>query len=67
MSDRVRRVAANEVAVEGKIFRQCVVELLDGRVKNYYTFVDELPFTEWLGGRIEIIDGAAWWNQKRLQ
>ena len=27
---------------------------MDDRVVNYYTFTDELPLTEWLGGTIEL-------------
>ena len=33
---------------------QGVVEIEDGRVVNYYTFTEELPMTEWLGGTIEL-------------
>lgn len=50
----LRRVAANRVIVDGARLRQCVVELQDGVVTDYYTFTDEVPFTEWLGGIIEI-------------
>lgn len=49
-----RRIAANWVIADGVKLRQCVVELQDGVVTDYYTFTDELPFTEWLGGIIEI-------------
>ena len=51
----IRRVAAHEVDVFGKeTLSMAVVEISEGRVVNYYTFSDELPMTEWLGGRIEI-------------
>lgn len=50
----LRRIAANWVIVDGVKLRQCVVELQDGVVTDYCTFTDELPFTEWLGGIIEI-------------
>lgn len=49
-----------------------VVEICEGRVVNYYTFSDELPMTEWLGGRIEIkknVDGSlsAYWQGTLLE
>lgn len=50
-----RRVAAHRVEVNGRTLNRCVVEIEDGRVVNYYTFTDELPLTEWLGGTIKII------------
>ncbi len=50
--ERYRRIAANEVLVDDLLLRQCVVELIDDRVVNYYCFKDELPMTEWLGSRI---------------
>lgn len=67
-----RRVAAHRVAVGDKELRQCVVEIQDGIVVNYYVFSDELPLTEWLGGLIEIKpddDGflTAYWNGKQLE
>ncbi|MGP1465009.1 MAG: hypothetical protein ACTTKJ_05245 [Prevotella koreensis] len=55
MRDDIRRVAAHEVDVCGEeLLHNAVVELSHERVVNYYSFADELPFTEWLGGRIEI-------------
>ncbi|MDO4159193.1 MAG: hypothetical protein Q4D41_01900 [Prevotellaceae bacterium] len=67
-----RRVASNRVVVNGKEYRQCVVEVQDGIVVNYYTFTDELPLTEWIGGLIDVKrdeEGIlrAYWGGKPLQ
>ena len=68
----LRRCGAHEVMLpEGEILRQAVVEIEEGRVVNYYEFRDELPMTEWLGGRIEVKrddEGIlrAWWQGKRI-
>ncbi len=51
----LRRCGAHEVLlVDGTVLQQAVVEMEEGRVVNYYEFRDELPMTEWLGGRIEV-------------
>ena len=68
----IRRVAAHEVNVYGnELLEMAVVEILKGRVVNYYSFSDELPLTEWLGGRIEIRkEGdclSAYWKGKKLK
>ena len=52
--EELRRVAANEVIIGEDKLIQAVVEIEEGRVVNYYEFRDELPLTEWLGGKIEI-------------
>ncbi|MBR4602663.1 MAG: hypothetical protein IKO37_08910 [Prevotella sp.] len=71
--ESIRRVAAHEVDVFGKeTLSMAVVEISEGRVVNYYTFSDELPMTEWLGGRIEIKkneDGSlsAYWQGTLLE
>lgn len=53
--ESVRRCGAHEVLLEeGRTLRQAVVEIVDGRVVNYFEFHDELPMTEWLGGVIEV-------------
>lgn len=49
-----RRVAAHRIEINGRTLNRCVVEIDNGRVVNYYTFTDELPLTEWLGGTITI-------------
>lgn len=69
----VRRVAAHEVDLcNERILNNAVVELSDGVVKECYTFSGELPFTEWLGGTIEIRRNSegepeAYWNGRRLE
>ncbi len=50
-----RRVASNRVIVGGRELRQYVVELSDGKVIGYYPFSEELPFTEWFPGVIELV------------
>ena len=72
MMEDIRRVAAHEVDVCGnEVLEMAVVEILDGRVVNYYTFTDELPMTEWLGGRIKIRkEGeclSAYWKGRKLK
>lgn len=67
-----RRVAANRVRIEDKELKRCVVEIEDGIVVNYYVFSGELPFTEWLGGLIEIMldekgNLVAFWNRVLLK
>ena len=32
----------------------CIVEIEDGEVKSFHQFTAEEPFTEWLGGTMEI-------------
>lgn len=67
MEEGIRKVAAHEVRVDGSVLIQAVVELKEGRVVNYYTFTDELPLTEWLGGVIEIRESKAYWNGRILE
>jgi len=50
----MRRVGAHYIKNGDTVLCQGVVEIDDGRVVNYYTFCDELPMTEWLGGIIEL-------------
>ena len=54
MEKQIRRVASNEITIEGETLRQYVVEIVDHRVVDYYSFQEELPFTEWLAGKIEL-------------
>ena len=50
-----RRCGGHRVVVSGDLtLFQAVVEIEEGKVVNYYTFEDELPMTEWLGGLIEV-------------
>lgn len=68
----LRRCGAHEVRLEdGTTLQQAVVEIVEGKVVNYFEFHDELPMTEWLGGVIEIRcddDGirSAFWNNRKL-
>lgn len=50
----MRRVGAHCIKNGDTFLKQGVVEIEEGRVVNYYTFRDELPMTEWLGGMIEL-------------
>lgn len=50
-----RRVAANEVVDGDRRMAQCVVEIMSGIVTDCYTFDEELPHTEWLGGTIILV------------
>lgn len=70
--EEMRRCGAHSVCLpDGSVLRQAVVELMEGRVVNYYEFRQELPMTEWLGGEIRVQpdeDGVlcALWNGKKL-
>ena len=66
-SKQIRKVAAHEVLVKGRVLHQAIVELIGGRVVDCYPFSEEQPMTEWLGGTIEIRGDKAYWNEKRLQ
>lgn len=51
----MRRCGAHQVILpDGLILQQAVVEILEGRVVNYFEFREELPMTEWLGGEIRV-------------
>ena len=51
----MRRGGAHQVILpDGSILQQAVVEILEGRVVNYFEFREELPMTEWLGGEIRV-------------
>lgn len=51
----MRRCGAHQVILpDGSILQQAVVEILEGRVVNYFEFRKELPMTEWLGGEIRV-------------
>lgn len=71
--EKIRRCGAHEVRLPGgDCLQQAVVELMEGRVVNYFEFRDELPMTEWLGGLIEVKcdeEGIrrAYWNGRILE
>lgn len=51
----MRRCGAHQVILpDGSILQQAVVEILEGRVVNYFEFREELPMTEWLVGEIRV-------------
>lgn len=53
--EEVRRCGAHEIVVENSMtLVRAVVEIFADKVVNCYEFRDELPMTEWLGGRIDI-------------
>lgn len=66
----MRRCGAHQVILpDGSILQQAVVEILEGRVVNYFEFREELPMTEWLGGEIRVERDEkgilrALWNEK---
>ena len=68
----MRRCGAHQVILpDGSILQQAVVEILEGRVVNYFEFREELPMTEWLGGEIRVErdeEGIlrARWNGKKI-
>lgn len=51
---RVRRVAAHEVIWLSEAVAMAVVEVADGVAMRCYPLDGEQPFTEWLGGVIEV-------------
>lgn len=66
MGGDFRRVAAHIVKVNDTVLHQAIVEIVDGRVVNYYGFQREMPLAEWLGDTIEIRKNEsgllqAWW------
>ncbi|MFA4047334.1 hypothetical protein [Xylanibacter caecicola] len=50
------RFAANRLVIRGNIIVNGVVEIENGTVRSYYHFSEELPFTEWIGGTIELFE-----------
>lgn len=50
----MRRVGAHKVITQDQELTLAVVEICGDRVVNYYSFTDELPMTEWLGGVIAL-------------
>lgn len=51
-SNKMVKVASNEVVVGEEKISQCVVEISSGVVTNYYHFEEEQSNTLWLGGII---------------
>lgn len=52
-----RRLAANNVIIDGTQYHNHVVELLDGILTSHYPLQGEQAMTEWVQGTISIKDG----------
>lgn len=51
----MRRIGANDVITpDGEILSPAVVEIDNGKVEKWYRLDMEMPFTEWIGGTIEL-------------
>ncbi|MGN0226056.1 MAG: hypothetical protein ACI4A7_08300 [Prevotella sp.] len=51
----MRRIGANDVITpDGEILSPAVVEIDNGKVQQWYRLDMEMPFTEWIGGTIEL-------------
>lgn len=51
----MRRIGANDVITpDGEILSPAVVEIDNGKVEQWYRLDMEMPFTEWIGGTIEL-------------
>ncbi len=51
----MRRIGANDVITpDGEILSPAVVEIDNGKVLQWYRLDMEMPFTEWIGGTIEL-------------
>ena len=49
------RIGANDVITPGgEILSPAVVEIDNGMVQQWYRLDMEMPFTEWIGGTIEL-------------
>lgn len=55
---RRRRVAVNRLIVDDETFVNCIVEICDGVIYDYFTFDEEQPFTEWIGGTWNVVKDA---------
>ncbi|MBQ5606633.1 MAG: hypothetical protein IIU87_05415 [Prevotella sp.] len=55
---RRRRVAVNRLIVNDETFVNCIVEICDGVIFDYFTFDEEQPFTEWIGGTWNVVKDA---------
>lgn len=55
---RRRRVAVNRLIVNDETFVNCIVEICDGVIYDYFTFDEEQPFTEWVGGTWNVVKDA---------
>lgn len=54
-----RRIAAHRIVNgEGSVVELAVVSIVDGHVSAVRKLDKEIPFTEWLGGTVELRDTA---------
>mgnify|MGYP007032389486 CR=1 FL=1 len=50
---RLRKIASNQIVLEDNtILTLSVVEIQEGVVKEWHSLKNELPNTEWLGGKV---------------
>lgn len=54
---KTRRLAANNVIIDGVSYHNHVVELLDGILLSHYPLHGEQAMTEWVQDTISIKDG----------
>jgi len=53
MKRKLRRIACHEIVLEDRSsLSLAVLEIQQGRILRYYPLTQELPFTEWVAGRI---------------
>ena len=51
----IHQYGVNRVIMDGMQYLQCIVTIKDDEIIDFRTFTEEQPFTEWVGGTIEII------------
>jgi len=55
MNQKMKRFACHEIVLaDGSRQTLSVVEILSGEVVRWYPLKEELPFTQWLPGSIEL-------------
>lgn len=51
----IHQYGVNRVIMDGVQYLKCIVTIKDDEIIDFRTFTEEQPFTEWVGGTIEII------------
>lgn len=51
----IHQYGVNRVIMDGVQYLQCIVTIKDDEIIDFRIFTEEQPFTEWVGGTIEII------------
>ena len=51
----IHQYGVNRVIMDGVQYLQCIVTIKDDEIIDFRTFTEDQPFTEWVGGTIEII------------